>query len=149
MMETIVRDLDDLAQHQSLVEELVTLFKNEGFEVSGADGVEGYYPPQELRNDGYGDQEDKTPDVFAYDPVEKRSVIGEAKTGKNDLETEHALTQYNVYLDQFHRLTGHQAMLYVIVPSSIVPEFNTLITHYIHPDYWRSIVLVSSMRIAG
>ncbi len=141
-----MRPKKDFEKHLSLIGELVELFRNEGFTVSGAVGVEGFHPPLELRNDGYGDQEDKSPDVYAYDEQHQRYVIGEAKTGARDFESEHSLTQYNVFLDQFHRINGQQALLYVIVPSSKVPEFSTLITHYLHPDYWSSIVLVSSKK---
>ena len=136
----------DLEKHQSLVEELVQVFQEQGFLVNSADGVEGFSRPLELHNDGYGDQEDKTPDVSAYDQSRKCSIIGEAKTGAGDFETEHALTQYNVFLDQFDKRTGVQAVLYVIVPRVKVAEFNSLITHYIHRDYWGNIVLVSSSR---
>ena len=134
----------DLEKHQSLVEELVQVLQEQGFLVNSADGVEGFSSPLELHNDGYGDQEDKTPDVSAYDQSRKCYIIGEAKTGAGDFETEHALTQYNVFLDQFDKRTGMQAVLYVIVPAVKVAEFNSLITHYIHRDYWGNIVLVSS-----
>lgn len=140
-----MREESDLKKHLVLVRELVDIFLREGFLISGADGIDGYSPPLELRNDGYGDQEDKMPDVYAYDETRKCYIIGEAKTGAGDFETEHALTQYNVFLDQFHRITGSQAVLYMIVPAAEIPEFNSLITHYIHPEYWKSIVLVSSV----
>ena len=58
------------------------------------------------------------------------------------------MTQYNVFLDQFDKRTGTQAVLYVIVPASEVAEFNSLITHYIHREYWDKIVVVSSARWA-
>jgi hypothetical protein len=134
----------DQAKHQSLVAELVELFQAEGFVISGADGVEGFFPPIELRNDGYGDQEDKIPDVYAYDEKEKRYIIGEAKTGDSDLETEHSLTQYNVFLDQIHPTTHSSALVYFILPSKNVVEFNSLITHYIHRDLWKNLVVVQS-----
>jgi hypothetical protein len=140
----MVRKGDDEQKHASLVEELVRLLERDGFMVSGADGVPGYSPPFELPNDGYGDQEDKAPDVYAYDTKEKRYIIGEAKTGASDLETDHALTQWNVFLDQFHSKTGKPALLYVIVPALRVPSFQSLITHYIHREYWHRIVVVSS-----
>ena len=136
----------DLQKHQSLVAELLEIFLKEGFVVSGADGVNGFSPPVELGNDGYGDQKNKSPDVYAYDEHRQCYVIGEAKTGAGDFETEHALTQYCVFLDQFHSLSRKQSLLYVIVPSTKVAEFNTLITHYMHPDYWKSVVLVSSTK---
>ncbi|MEK6756563.1 MAG: hypothetical protein AABZ02_10480 [Bacteroidota bacterium] len=135
---------NDAEKHQLLVEELLTIFIKLGFRILGVDGLTGAPRAEKLHNDGYGDQEDKTPDIYALDEKQGRYIIGEAKTGDNDFETEHALTQYNVFLDQFDGKTGQQAMLYVVVPSSRVPEFNSLITHYIHPDYWESIVLVSS-----
>jgi hypothetical protein len=131
-------------RHRSLVAELLSLFLERGFTILAADGVKGYPQPTRLRNDGYGDQESKAPDIYAYDEKQKRFVIGEAKTGDADFETEHSLTQYNVFLDQFDSSTGMQAQLFVIVPADKIAEFNTLITHYIHRDYWSSIVLVSS-----
>lgn len=134
----------DAQKHAALVEELVKLLERGGFTVSGADGVAGYASPIELPNDGYGDQEDKAPDVYAYDPKEKRYIIGEAKTGIGDLETDHALTQWNVFLDQFHSRTGKPAVLYVILPALKVPVFQGLITHYIHREYWHRVVVVSS-----
>ncbi|MGB2869452.1 MAG: hypothetical protein WBD36_13435 [Bacteroidota bacterium] len=143
-----MRKESDLTKHLALVQELVDIFLREEFLISGADGIDGYSPPLELRNEGYGDQEDKMPDVYAYDETRKCYIIGEAKTGAGDFESEHSLTQYNVFLDQFHRITGNQAILYVIVPASKIPEFNSLITHYIHPEYWKSIVLVSSTNVA-
>lgn len=136
----------DAEKHQLLIEELVQVFREQGFLVNSADGVEGFSRPMELHNDGYGDQEDKVPDVYAYDQSQKRNIIGEAKTGSNDFETEHALTQYNVFLDQVDKRTGTRALLYVIVPSLKVAEFNSFITHYIHREYWENIVVVSSSR---
>lgn len=133
-------------KHHSLVAELCLLFENASIDIIAADGIEGYATPIPLDNHGYGDQQEKIPDVFGYDAQRKVYVIGEAKTGDDDLETEHALTQYNVYLDQPDRRSGRQAMLYIILPANKVPEFNTMITHYLHPDYWPHIVVVSSRR---
>lgn len=132
--------------HQALIAELLNIFLDRGYKILAADGVKGYPPPKPLPNDGYGDQLQKSPDIHAYDKKEERYVIGEAKTGEGDLETEHSLTQYNVYLDQFDKKTGKQALVYIIVPAASLPEFNTLLTHYIHPEYWPSLVLVSSTK---
>jgi hypothetical protein len=135
---------NDPEKHAALVEELVSLFKERGFRVVNADGVSGHPMVRPLHNDGYGDQEDKAPDILAYDEKRHCSIIGEAKTGNSDFETDHALTQYNVFLDQFDKTSTLQADVYFIVPASKVPEFNSLITHYIHPDYLESIFVVSS-----
>ena len=134
--------------HSALVKELLEFFLDRGFRILGADGVGTYPEPKQLPNDGYGDQQPKAPDVYAYDKESKRYIIGEAKTGEGDFETDHALTQYNVFLDQFDRATGQQALLYVIVPDAKLAEFNTLITHYIHRDYWKSIIVVCSKTVA-
>jgi hypothetical protein len=135
--------------HRALVRELLEIFLERGFRILGADGIDEYPMARPLPNDGYGDQEPKEPDLYAFDKTAKRFIIGEAKTGEGDFETEHALTQYNVFLDQFDRQTGQQALLYIIVPDGKVPEFNTLITHYIHRDYWKSLVVVSSKRVGS
>lgn len=134
----------DPEQHAKLIEELVQIFRKEHFTILAADGIEGLPRPKKLHNDGYGDQEDKTPDLYAYDDVRRVHVIGEAKTGKGDFESEHALTQYNVFLDQVDRHSGRRSLFYVIVPWNKIAEFNSLITHYIHPDYWSFLTLVSS-----
>ena len=134
----------DPENHLSLVGELIDIFREQGFRIIGAEGVTGLPATHPLHNDGYGDQENKAPDIYAFDEENRCYIIGEAKTGRNDFETDHSLTQYNVYLDQVDRKTGARAILYVIVPSSKVPQFSSLITHYIHPDYWKHIVLVSS-----
>ncbi len=141
-----MRSSEDTEKHQSLIHELVEIFEREGFQISEAYDEEGFAQPVELHNDGYGDQLDKAPDIRAYDPKNKQYILGEAKTGLDDLETEHALTQYNVFLDQSDKRTGRKFLLYIILPSLKLPEFNTLITHYIHRDYWANIVLVNSVR---
>lgn len=135
---------NDPEKHAALIEELLDIFKERGFRILEADGIDGHPGVHPLHNDGYGDQENKAPDIYAYDAKRHCFIIGEAKTGNRDFETEHALTQYNVFLDQFDKTSGLQADLYIIVPASKVPEFNSLITNYVHPEYLESIVVVSS-----
>ena len=144
-----MHERNDSDFHQRLVEELVEILKERGFRILGADNVPGCAPTRPLPNDGFGDQEQKTPDVLAFDKKNRSYIIGEAKTGEGDLETDHALTQYNVYLDQFDPREGTRATLYVILPAAKVPEFNSLITHYIHPDYWKQIVVVTSRALSN
>ncbi len=123
------------------------MFEGGGLKILGAAGSEKYDVPPRLKNEGYGDQEDKRPDIFAIDEKTGQYVIGVARLGENDLETDHALTQYNVFLDQFDPRTGERARLIVIMPPSKVAEFNTLITHYIHPDLWEALSVVGSHRV--
>ncbi|MFH0989731.1 MAG: hypothetical protein V1799_06915 [bacterium] len=137
----------DPEKHQLLIDELVAIFQESGYSVVGADGVTGIPGVQKLHNDGYGDQENKAPDIIALNQDKRQMIIGEAKTGDGDFETEHALTQYNVFLDQVHPRTMVKAKLYIIVPQSTLSEFSAFITHYIHPDYWDRLTLVSSKRV--
>ncbi len=81
------------------------IFLRDGFAISEAEGQKGYAAPRRLHNDGYGDQQEKAPDIRAYDAKNQQHILGEAKTGSADLETDHALTQYNVFLDQEDKRT--------------------------------------------
>lgn len=141
--------LKEEQQRQLLIDELTALFVRSGLKIIGAAGAAKYDAPPRLRNEGYGDQEDKRPDIFALDEKSGNYVIGLARLGANDLETDHALTQYNVFLDQFDPRTGERARMIVILPASKVAEFNTMITHYIHPDLWGSISVVGSAALEG
>jgi hypothetical protein len=123
------------------------MFVKGGLKIIGAVGAEEFDAPPRLKNEGYGDQEDKRPDVFAMDDKTGQYVIGIARLGENDLETDDALTQYNVFLDQFDPRTGERARMIVILPTAKVAEFNTLITHYIHPELWDCISVVGSQRL--
>lgn len=140
--------LDEERLRQVLIQELTGMFEGGGLKILGAVGSEKYDAPPRLKNEGYGDQEDKRPDVFALDEKTGQYVIGIARLGGSDLETDDALTQYNVFLDQFDPRTGERSRLIVILPSSKVAEFNTLITHYIHPELWGAISVVGSAHVA-
>ena len=106
----------------------------------------GYHRPAPVANDGYGDQENKQPDILAYNPEKKCFVIGIARTGEGDIASEDSLTEYNVFLDQKDKLTGEPHRLFIIVPSSRVNDITSLITHYIHREYWHRINIVSSQK---
>ena len=75
-------------------------------------------------------------------------MIGEAKTGAGDFESEHSLTQYSVFLDQFSRSSGKPSYCYIIVPSNKVAEFQALITHFIHREDWVRMTVVTSSKFA-
>lgn len=127
-----------------LIRELVKLAAKEGFRIIGVRGIDDFPDPPSFQNDGYGDQEDKTPDFLGMDEEQQQFVFGLVKTGEDDLESEHALTQYNVFLDQYDAVRNTRARLIIVLPSARVADFNTLITHYIHPDYWPNLTLVGS-----
>jgi len=140
------REAGDFMKHQSLIQELIDYFRQEGYNVMTADGIEGYSIPIELQNNGYGDQEDKIPDIYGFSLKDQRYIIGEAKTGANDFDTEESITQYNVFADQTHPVLNRQALAFFIIPSSKVGEFQSIITYYVHREYWQNIIVVQSKK---
>lgn len=136
--------MDNEEKRQRLVEELLEYFHQQKFQTLSVCNSNDYPEPEPLHNDGYGDQEDKQPDILAYDGVEKCFLLGIARTGEHDFESEGSLTEYNVFLDQFDSHYGKPYRLYIIAPSSKIGQLTSLITHYIHREYWHKIVFVSS-----
>lgn len=138
------RDPNDFKKHQLLIRELIDYFRTLGFNVISADGIDGYSQPIELPNEGYGDQEDKVPDIYAFSLKDQRYIIGEAKTGKNDIDSEESITQYNVFADQLHPVLKRKALAYYIVPATKVGELQAVLTHYVHRELWENIIVVQS-----
>jgi hypothetical protein len=130
-----------------LVRELLAYFDAQGFEIVGARDVEGHPRPPAIRNSGFGDQEDKRPDILAHDTVKEQFVVGLARSGDGDFESESSLTEYNVFLDQCDAVYGQPYRLYLIAPSSRIQELQSLITHYIHREYWYKVTFVSSYEL--
>jgi hypothetical protein len=129
---------------EKLVAELLEAFIANGYIIKGAFGDPRYPTTLPLSNDGYGDQRSKRPSILAFDSKEGSFVIGTARTTYDELSTEESLTEYDVFLDQTDPKTGKPFRLFVILPSALVVEFNALIHHYIHREYWHRIVVVES-----
>ncbi|MBI5216352.1 MAG: hypothetical protein HY960_11420 [Ignavibacteriae bacterium] len=130
-----------------LTQELLEYFQAVGFEVRGVRGDFGFPQPALLHNDGYGDQQGKMPDIFAYDTLMKEYVLGIVRTSFEELDIEASLTEYDVFLDQKDKQSGKSYRLFIIVPSSLVSEMNSLITHYIHRELWHLVTVVASRKI--
>jgi hypothetical protein len=127
-----------------LTEELLEYFRSEHFTIVGAKNIQGCRQPANLQNDGYGDQQKKQPDVFAFDEVNQRFVIGVIKTNSDDLESPHSLTQYDVFFDHRNPNNRKSSRVCFLLPPDLIPEFTAIITHYIHRDYWDNIMLLRS-----
>ena len=136
--------MDTQEKRQKLVEELHEYFVKEGYEPIAARNIRGLQEPDPIPNDGFGDQEDKQPDVIALDKPQQCFLLGIARTGEGDFESESSLTEYNVFLDQVDGRYNKPYRLYIIAPSGKISQLTSLITHYIHPDYWHKITFVSS-----
>ena len=133
-------------KYLDLLQELVDCLRSEGFEIKSAAALEGYRRPVVVKNTGFGDQENKRPDVVAFDPKAHRYVFGVVRTTEKQLNTEDALTQYNLYLDLENKENKEPHHLYIAVPSSTVQSLTALITHYIHREYWHRVIIVSSKK---
>lgn len=127
-----------------LLQELLDYFVELKFHILGARNVSGYREPRIIHNDGFGDQQDKQPDILALDETEERFLLGIVRTGDGDLDSEGSLTEYNVFLDQSDEVYGKPYRLYIITPSNYINDLTSLITHYIHREYWHKITFVSS-----
>ena len=134
-------------KRELLIHELLEYFEKEGFRILSAKNEIGYQLPSAVPNDGYGDQQNKTPDILAYNDEKKNFVLGIVKMQDDNLESEESLTEYNVFLDQKDDITGEPHRLYIMLPSSRVHEMTALLTHYIHREYWHKVVIVASHQI--
>ena len=132
-----------------MIKELVSYFQINQFTIIGAAEIEGFGPPQLLSNDGYGTQEDQQPDVYAYDAKNERYIIGLVKTSGMDLETPAALTQYDVCFDNKNPRNQKPSGVFVLLPGSCIADFSGMITHYLHPDYWKNLTMLRSETVSG
>ncbi|HZY09713.1 MAG TPA: hypothetical protein VFF29_01020 [Bacteroidota bacterium] len=131
-------------KRSTLINELVEYFLVEGFDIIAAKDVIGYHKPVPVVNDGYGDQKDKVPDILAYDQIKKCFIVGIVRVDENEFDSEESLTEYNVFLDQKDKVTGEPHRLFIMIPSAGVNTMTSLITHYIHREYWHRVMIVTS-----
>ena len=125
-----------------MTQELVALLREEGFEIKGARMVAGFDPPPPIANDGFGSARPRRPDVIGFDTARRRIVFGVVRPDRASLDTEDALEEYNVFLDHNAGAGEQASVLYVIMPESLVNEFTSIMTHYIHRDYWHRVIIV-------
>jgi hypothetical protein len=129
-----------------LVQTLVDLLANDGVEIKGARGIEGLEMPPDIANTGFGSAHDKRPDVIGFDHEHRRIVFGVVRENRESLDSEEALEEYNVFLDHNASLGEQASMVYVMMPHDLVGEFTSIITHYIHRDYWHRLIAVGTPR---
>lgn len=126
-----------------MVGELIRVFSERGYEIHGALAMEGVPPSPPVANRGFGSGRKHAPDVVGFDPEMHRVVFGLVRPDRKSLDTEDALEEYNVFLDHNEGLGDRASILLVQMPSSLVPEFLSMITHYVHREYWHRIVPVA------
>ncbi len=140
---------NDSGIREKLVGELVDFFLKEGIVVHSAAGVQGYKIPLPIRNDGYGKAMPRRPDVVGFDKERRRVVFGIVRVDRRSLDSEDSLEEYNVFLDHNAQMKEQASVLYVLLPAELIQEFTTLITHYIHREYWNRIIPVGSKYAAA
>lgn len=126
------------------VQELVDYFLKAGYVVHAAKGIPGYAHPPAITNDGFGDLHPRFPDVIGVDRERQRIVFGIVKETQEDITNETSLTDYNVYLDHKHTAGVHASLLVVLLPQELMTEFTSVLTHYIHREYWHRVIPVAS-----
>jgi hypothetical protein len=126
------------------IKQLLQVFLSENIEVHGARELEKYEQPPLIANSGYGDMKARQPDLVGFDPEKRCIVFGIVRPDRRSLSSESSLTEYNVLLDHNADKGKQASMMYVLVPGSLLTEFTSIITHYIHREYWHRIVPVVS-----
>jgi len=134
---------------EQLIQELVGVFFHERYVVHGAQMLDGYKRPPPIANTGFGDGKPRTPDIVGVDAEKQRIVFGLVRENRESLDSEDALTEYNVLLDHKADQGDRASVVLVMLPSALVHEFTGIVTHYIHREYWHRIVPVASTQALG
>jgi hypothetical protein len=124
---------------EQLVTELVESFEQQQLVVHAAK-LPNFPPPPAIQNSGFGDGQSRTPDVIGVDRENQRIVFGIIREDKIRLANEDSLTEYNVLLDHKENRGAQASHLCVLIPPSLQQEFTSVITHYIHREYWHRIL---------
>jgi len=127
-----------------LLLELISCFEGQAIEIKGVRALEGWEAPPLIANDGYGSARPHRADVIGFDDARKCVVFGLVRSDRASLDSEESLEEYNVFLDHNARSAEHASLLYVIMPEALLGEFASMITHYVHRDYWHRIITVGS-----
>jgi hypothetical protein len=128
---------------EEMLQHLVRMFIRQGFTVKGVRGLGGFDMPPAVRNRGFGSRRDRVPDVVGMDAENRRIVFGLVRGDRKSLDSEDALEEYNVFLDHNEGLITQASLLLVLVPAALLPEFTSMITHYIHREYWHRVIPVA------
>ena len=131
-------------KENKLLRQLVEYLRKEGVEIKGARGFEGLDLPPPIANDGFGSMRPQRADVIGFDPEKRRIVFGLVRLDRMSLDSEDALEQYNVFLDHNAGDRERASALYVILPQDLMNEFTSIVTHYIHREYWHRVFAVGA-----
>ncbi len=145
-MSTFFYENETENKRTAFISELLALLKTEESRILGVKGISGYPLPPSMHNDGYGDQRDKMPDILARDLVHDETIIGIVRLTIEEIESEQSLTELDVFFDQKDN-NGQPCRILLIVPSTIVAEVNSCITHYLHRDLWQQLTIVAGKKV--
>jgi hypothetical protein len=97
--------------------------------------------PKLFSNPGFGDQKRKQPHILGVHKSTGELYIGLVKTEGEDFTDENSRTEYDLYTDLAIRQKGIN--IYLMLHEDRIQQFNSFITHYLHPDFWEKIMLVA------
>lgn len=97
--------------------------------------------PKLFSNPGFGDQKRKQPHILGVHDKTGELFIGLVKTEQEDITDENSRTEYDLYTDLAMRQKGIN--IYLMLPEDRIQQFNSFITHYLHPDFWEKIIIVA------
>jgi hypothetical protein len=128
-------------ERRSMIEQLVRHFRSNGIQIQAAVELDGFPLPSLFPNPGYGDQRRKQPHVLGIHEGSGELYIGLVKTRSDNIESESSLTEYDLYFDISAR--NPNIRICIMIHEDRVHEFNSFITHYIHPDLWDRLLIVA------
>ncbi len=104
--------------HKAGIRAVMRAMQADGFKIERADAT-GFVKPQSIGS--------KQPDVIGYRTADGLYAFGEAKTGEEDIDTEHTRTQLTEFSGRKMSSSGQQCPLYVAVPQAHVKEMAALL----------------------
>lgn len=128
----------------SLVAELCELLEKNNYIIHGAIDNSSFPSPAPVTNGRFGDLNDVTPDVEAFDLQDKRVVYGIVCTTNKEIDSEDTQKRWNVFLNRDVKKGEKTPLVVVMVPSANIQDLTSIITHALHPEYWESVRLVRS-----
>jgi len=138
---TNLKDKQNTDERTVMIRALAENFRKNGITVNAAVDIDGYPLPKLFSNPGFGDQRRKQPHLLGVHEKDGELYIGLVKTSDEDLMDESSLTEYDLFMDLTIRQKGVRFCL--MIHEDRIQQFNSFITHYLHPDFWPNMMVVA------
>jgi hypothetical protein len=128
-------------ERRLMIERLADYFRNNNIAVHAALDIPELPLPKLFPNPGFGDQRRKQPHLLGVHNDSGELYIGLVKTRNEDLMDENSLTEYDLYMNLTVDQPGIRFCL--MMHEDRIHQFNSFITHYLHPDFWPHFIAVA------